>query len=313
MATAALTLALFIAPTTADAQMMSITSITSTSTTAVNSSSTNPIIWPQITATSAIVYDPISNITYYEKNADQVQPIASLAKLATAVVVEDLFVMNPRFERQTIKIKKTTESNKADRDLKNDTNWTPDILLKYMLLGSSNKAAENLASQIIPRESFMSLMNFKAKQWGLTSTHFYNPSGISVEKSARINGKLTKTVTPGAESTSRELVRLMWYAIEKYPDLLTVTKDAVGVFYMPTEPGKAITLQNTDKLLDTLPIVFGKTGFTDLAGGNLAIVVQKNPTDHPLVIVVLGSTIQGRFDDALALATTTQVLITNNK
>jgi D-alanyl-D-alanine carboxypeptidase len=40
----------------------------------------------------------------------------------------------------------------------------------------------------------------------------------------------------------------------------------------------------------------GKTGFTDLAGGNLAIVFDVGLA-HPVVAVVLGSSEEGRFSD----------------
>ena len=42
--------------------------------------------------------------------------------------------------------------------------------------------------------------------------------------------------------------------------------------------------------------VLGKTGFTDLAGGNLAIVFEAGPL-YPIAVVVLGSTAEDRFTD----------------
>ncbi|MBI3020309.1 MAG: hypothetical protein HYY60_03235, partial [Parcubacteria group bacterium] len=35
---------------------------------------------------------------------------------------------------------------------------------------------------------------------------------------------------------------------------------------------------------------------TDLAGGNLAIIFEAGPM-YPVVVVVLGSSVEGRFDD----------------
>ena len=47
-------------------------------------------------------------------------------------------------------------------------------------------------------------------------------------------------------------------------------------------------------------MIASKTGFTNLAGGNLAIVFDAGFM-HPIAIVVLGSTIDGRFSDILKL------------
>lgn len=54
--------------------------------------------------------------------------------------------------------------------------------------------------------------------------------------------------------------------------------------------------------LSSLPgFVGAKTGYTDLAGGNLVVIFDIE-IGHPLVAVVLGSTEQGRFDDIRTLA-----------
>ena len=44
-----------------------------------------------------------------------------------------------------------------------------------------------------------------------------------------------------------------------------------------------------------------KTGFTNLAGGNLAIIFDAGFM-HPMTIVVLGSSAEGRFSDVVKLA-----------
>ena len=55
--------------------------------------------------------------------------------------------------------------------------------------------------------------------------------------------------------------------------------------------------QYTDLIIgDLAGFIAGKTGFSDLAGGNLAVAVD-NGFNRPFVIVVLGSTFDGRFND----------------
>jgi D-alanyl-D-alanine carboxypeptidase len=64
-----------------------------------------------------------------------------------------------------------------------------------------------------------------------------------------------------------------------------------------------------DEALGQIPgLIMGKTGFTDLAGGNLATVFDVGLA-HPVVAVVLGSTYDGRFSDMKALVAKTQEAI----
>ena len=66
---------------------------------------------------------------------------------------------------------------------------------------------------------------------------------------------------------------------------------------------------NTNEALGELPgLIMGKTGITDLAGGNLGIVFEVSP-NHPVVAVVLGSTRDGRFEDMKKLVARTQETI----
>jgi D-alanyl-D-alanine carboxypeptidase len=51
-------------------------------------------------------------------------------------------------------------------------------------------------------------------------------------------------------------------------------------------------------------LLLSKTGYTDLAGGNLVIVYDAG-INHPIAIVVLGSTEDGRFTDVSQLIAAT--------
>jgi D-alanyl-D-alanine carboxypeptidase len=66
---------------------------------------------------------------------------------------------------------------------------------------------------------------------------------------------------------------------------------------------------NTDKATDIPGLIGGKTGYTDLAGGNLAIVFDAD-IGHPVIVVALHSTKEGRFEDVRALTEYAHTLIT---
>jgi D-alanyl-D-alanine carboxypeptidase len=62
---------------------------------------------------------------------------------------------------------------------------------------------------------------------------------------------------------------------------------------------------NTNKAIDLLPnVIASKTGFTDLAGGNLVVAFDAGIA-HPIIIAVLGSSFDGRFDDMTKLVNST--------
>jgi len=61
----------------------------------------------------------------------------------------------------------------------------------------------------------------------------------------------------------------------------------------------------TNKVLNDIPWVLGsKTGFTDQAGGNLVVAFNVG-LYRPVVAAVLGSTIDGRFNDIIQLVEAT--------
>jgi D-alanyl-D-alanine carboxypeptidase len=60
-------------------------------------------------------------------------------------------------------------------------------------------------------------------------------------------------------------------------------------------------MKNTNQGVVQVPgALLSKTGFTDLAGGNLVVVFDAGMA-HPVAVVVLGSTVEGRFTDVKRL------------
>ena len=111
----------------------------------------------------------------------------------------------------------------------------------------------------------------------------------------------------GALSSARDVATLFAYALKTNQTLFAGTTQK-EVPLGPTNFHER-EAHNTNNALSDIPdLIMGKTGTTDLAGGNLAIIFNPIP-NHPVIIVVLGSTITGRFDDIKALAAATQKAI----
>ena len=73
--------------------------------------------------------------------------------------------------------------------------------------------------------------------------------------------------------------------------------DLTHIEMITSQEGRAIILKPTNILQGSLVQLHGaKTGFTDIAGGNLLVLLEQ-PIGRPVGIVVLGSTHKGRFSD----------------
>ena len=91
------------------------------------------------------------------------------------------------------------------------------------------------------------------------------------------------------------MARMVALFYRTYPDIFNATThERVTV---QTLNGPLSGVPNTNTALNQFVGLSGsKTGFTDLAGGNLAIIFDVS-LGKPVVIVVLGSCKEGRFED----------------
>jgi D-alanyl-D-alanine endopeptidase (penicillin-binding protein 7) len=223
----------------------------------------------KIASESALVVDSKGN-EVYAKQIDESQPIASITKLMTAMVLLDAAL--PSDERITI--------TRDDRDLIRHTGsrlqpgatLTRDQLLRLALMASENRAANALA-RTYPggRTAFVKAMNDKAGAIGMKSSHFADPAGLD----------------SGNIATARDMVRMVRAAL-KYP----LIRKATTTSTMSVRPYKGkgdLRFNNTNRLLKNASweIQLSKTGYINEAGR--CLVMQANIADQPLVIVLLNS------------------------
>ena len=73
-----------------------------------------------------------------------------------------------------------------------------------------------------------------------------------------------------------------------------------------SDSGNYHDAQNTNDALYLIPnLLASKTGYTDLAGGNLTIAYDAG-FNRPIIVTVLGSTQQERFSDVVRLVEAVQ-------
>ncbi|OHB25719.1 MAG: hypothetical protein A2542_01905 [Parcubacteria group bacterium RIFOXYD2_FULL_52_8] len=225
---------------------------------------------PSLRARAAYVLDPTTGEVLFSRESDRPLPLASLTKVMTAIVAHESGKQQIRYSE--------SEQEHA---------WATPQLLSRMLVSSSNSAALAVASEVgksFSEMTFIEAMNKKAVALGLTKMQYRNPTGLDLPSGGS-----------GAEGTAEEVAQLLWYATKSAPELFSETSAAELV--TRALDGSRSRVLNTNEIVASLPSVrASKTGLTDLAGGNLAVVVDI-AIDHPLVIVVLGSSESGRFTD----------------
>lgn len=211
-------------------------------------------------ARAVYVFDMAKNAPIFGLNENAQLPLASLTKIMTVVVAEEL-----SFQGESL-------DNIQGLPLSRVRN-----LINTALMQSSNEAASALASM---DSNFINLMNQKAKELNLNQTYFLNGTGLDISKELS-----------GAYGSANDVVKLISYALKNNPDLFEATTNNLT--------------SNTNPYASTTTLLIAsKTGLTDLAGGNLAVVFDAG-LDHPVIAVVLGSSKEGRFKDIQKLIETT--------
>ncbi|HMP67157.1 MAG TPA: hypothetical protein PKA60_00200 [Candidatus Paceibacterota bacterium] len=241
-----------------------------------------------ILARSAIVKDLNTGEIIYEKNSDIQLPLASITKVLTALTFE--ITSNAEY----VQISSEDLLEYGDNFLSLGERFRRNDLINFMLLTSSNDSAAALASNSFgsyrsTSNDFVEKMNQVAKTANMNNSYFSNPTGL--DKDAN---------TAGAHGTARDVANLFEYTIKNYPHIMDQTKnESLKIISLN---GYVHNIRNTNQSVGVLPnILASKTGFTDLAGGNLAVVIDP-ALNRPIVIVVLGSTNDGRFDDVKILS-----------
>ena len=272
----------------------------------------SPFAEINLEAKAILVFDALENKIIYSLNGEEQLPLASLAKIMTAVVAREILP-----DYATITVDRDSVKKEGDTGLRVGEKWRARDLLDFTLLVSSNDGAASLAAAAglifagagqnteglvadaaTLENNFVAQMNEKARSLGLAQTYFLNETGLDLQPQVS-----------GGYGSVLDVATLLVYAVEKYPDLFEATRSPV--FEVSLLDGKNRRAKNTNEAVLKIPgLIASKTGYTDLAGGNLAVLFDAG-LGHSIAIVVLGSSEQGRFADVEKLASTTISFLNN--
>jgi len=229
-------------------------------------------------ARQAIVIDPKTGEVLFEKNSGATVPIASLTKLMTAIV----FLQGDPDLSRSVEVTRAELSGAGRTQLRNREMVKLGDLLHMSLMCSDNCATRVIARESgLSREEFLSRMNRKALELGLSHTRFVEFTGLD-ERNV---------------STAADVARLLKAAADH--DL--VREISTTRSYEFRSKTRAHFIGNTNRLLySRYEVLGGKTGFISEAGYCLATWLRTGGRD--MIAVVLGApTNATRFADVVRL------------
>lgn len=240
-------------------------------------------------AKAAIVYDLATGKTLYAMNADAQLPLASLTKLLTVyTAVSTLATSTP------VTISDAASRLEAPHAFAAGQTFLLADLARLTLTASLNDGAAAILEAVGEHEhqTPADALAGAAAALSLSQTYAVNGSGLDVSPTLS-----------GGYGSARDIAVLAGALAERIPSVADATTERVST--ARALDGRVYTVTNTDPIVDSVPhLLLSKTGYTDLADGNLALVFDVG-IQHPVAVVVLGSSKQARFTDGSALVAAT--------
>jgi D-alanyl-D-alanine carboxypeptidase (penicillin-binding protein 5/6) len=223
---------------------------------------------PQLAASGYILIDGETGETIAEQNADQRLPPASLTKMMSSYLVVDELEHGRISENSMVNISvKAWKMGGSRMYVKEGTQVSVIDLLRGVIVQSGNDATVALAEYVSGNEdSFVDLMNKRAKVLGMADTHFQNSSGM-----------------PAADhyTTARDLARLARAIIYDHPTHYGLYAEKSFFYNNIRQPNRNLLLYR-DPTVDGL-----KTGHTEEAG--FCLVASSKRENTRLIAVILGT------------------------
>ena len=221
-----------------------------------------------ISARGAVLMEASSGEIVFAQNQHARLPMASTTKIMTALVALEALPLN----RSVTIPKEAVGIEGSSIYLCEGEALTMEQLLYALLLASANDAAVAIAIAVSGSvEAFAEAMNGRAREMGLTSTHFVNPHGLD---------------HPEHYTTPRELAVITREALTN-PDFRRICSTERKTIPLHGEEGVRLLL-NHNKLLKSYDGCIGvKTGYTKKTGRCLVSAAERGGVT--LIAVTLGA------------------------
>ena len=243
-----------------------------------------------LTANSAFVWDVQNQRALYKQNETEVLPLASVTKLMTALLAHEIIAAE-----SGVTVDAKAIDQEGDSSLLEGETFNRQSLSDLVLISSSNdgafalaQAAGNVLKPGAGAAAFIAAMNVRANELGLQNMSFTNPTGLDMTQDEA-----------GAYGSAKDVAFLMEYIVATAPEILSETTETENRIY--SDDGFYHDMQNTNQYVGEIPGLIGsKTGYTDLAGGNLVVAYDAG-LNRPIIVSVLNSSRDDRFRDVRKL------------
>lgn len=233
--------------------------------------------WPQgavVNAEAAIVMDADTGAILYAKNIDQKEYPASITKIMTT-----LLALEKGNLKDTVKFSEyavySIEYNSSHLGMTEGEELTLEQCLYGIMLASANEVSNAVAEHIGGDvETFVKMMNKRAKQLGCTGTHFVNPHGLHDDNhyvTARDMALISR------EAFNNKMFRKIIKTVEyHFPETNLVDEKRYFINHHKMISEEGMIYED---------VIGGKTGFTDQAQNTLVTMAKRG--NQRLVTVVL--------------------------
>ena len=222
-------------------------------------------------AKSGIIMEPTTNKIIFEKNSHEHLEPASMTKMMTLLLTFEAIDNGKISLDDMVHISKVAASmGGSQMFLEENSNIRLEEIIKGVSIASANDGAVALAEYIGGSvENFVSMMNQKVADLGLTDTHFANPHGLHADN----------------HYSSAYDMAIIAANLISHGKILQYTSIYEDYFNKPD--GSRTWLVNTNKLTRYYDGVDGlKTGYTKEAGYCLTATAKKNNIRY--ITVVMG-------------------------
>lgn len=242
-----------------------------------------------ISSQAAVLMEAETGTVIFEKNPDEQLRPASITKIMTLILIFDAL----KAGKISLEDEITTSEYAASMGgsqvfLEVGEIQTVETMIKCIAVASANDACVAMAEAISGSEDvFVSEMNSRAEELGMSNTNFVNCNGLDVDNHY---------------SSAKDVALMSRELITQYPEVFNYTTIWMENIVHKTAKGeKEFGLANTNKLIRQYEYATGlKTGSTSLAKYCVSATARKDNID--LIAVIMGAPdYKVRFSEATSL------------
>ncbi len=224
------------------------------------------------TSKAAMLLDADTGTVVFEKNISEHLPIASMVKIMTlAIAFDEIENRGISLDTEVVASENAASMGGSQAFLDANATYRLDELLKSIVVASANDSCVAVAEHLFGSvEAFVTAMNERAAEWGMTDTVFVNCTGLPKE---------------GQYCCAKD-VAIMFKKLIAHPEFFDYAK--VWTYSFSHPGGRTTELTNTNKLIRFYDgCDGGKTGYTDAARSCITVTAKRG--DTRLICVTVGA------------------------